>query len=1525
MKTFLDTHKGKSKTFIVYGNINDSIWCPDLAVRNFEQYLLKLLKSRGYQHVIFYGQAGTKGAYCLDPESSRFFFSENQGIGLPEAVEITEEFLNGRRGDTPNGTDSFGSRLRESASASRAGQETSVRSLMGRSRRRRGYQPGNLSEETASGDLSVQSPTPENPGQSAPAMIRYAHRGRELSEFLTEISPKMLDPSSHMAVVFYDVFTNRLGDFSSLRDCILSVWEQRSDADNICLMLAPETLYDTTAIVQYITEIGLQTKFAYRETGSGAMTLNPNNCFKIGLPNEDEVKNLLRRLAIAGTGRKHRKISFSYGELDDIAEEILFYSRSHQLGSDVPVELTSEYMKEIRNRVEQYVENYPGRKERVNLRPDNIHLIWNRPYTDRRSALEKINRSGWEKVFQLLKDLTEQTEGALRVRQQGEEAPQKLADWVIGRLAVMEEGKEDTRPPVPNFVLLGDPGVGKTTIARLIGELLRELGILKIGHTVEVTRENLTSSYVAGVPKATMACVNQADEGVLFIDEAHALGRKDGGAEHEGTGKEVVSTLNAVMTSPNRHFSVILAGYQEAMNEVFKLDDGFRSRFGDNVVVIEDYKPELLLKILTDAVRERNCTLDPGLLESEGEKKAPLLCMLERLYRERDRRRFGNAREMAALADKVSARAVNGVVKEECFYSEKISAEWFEEEEANGSLDKILEELRTNFVGMENIRTRLENLYLEIEEKLKLGMSVDDVRLKPIILVGNSGTGKTSVANLLAKMYFHLQLLGTPIPDTLNASQTADRYSGGSQRIILEHVKEAQDKKAMLFVDEAHQFCDPGFDGRGAFRACMAPLTDSDHPFLAVFAVYPNELDAFEKLDNGGKSRFEKICLNDYTGEELFEIIKRMVERQKCFMTQETERQLKRVCEYLYFVRTERSGNARQMENLLKDMDNNRRRRCRSQRIEMGTRESLCFLPEDIPQNLLEKLPPEREDPETVYEQIIEEMDEKVVGLEEVKEYLREVTDRVIEYKERELPLSEIPLNPLILSGNPGVGKTMAGTLVAKLLFRLHVINSSEMIYVQGSDLLGKYKNETSEKTNGLIQKAREEGKILFVDEAHQLCGSDVTGEEAIRCFMAPMTDGGRPFRAVFAVYEDKLGELLRLDPGFTRRARVFRMKDYTGSELFRILTVMAKKRGLQLEKETVPILEAHCENLYETRTGSSGNAGQLERLLDEMDRQRMKRCRLGGIKRTSPEGRRLTREDIPEHISRNIPGRNKELEIRRLEEIRARMRADRVGGEEVKNIISEKIDALKFNLLYPSRAKRVEPGHYFFKGNAGTGKTTGAVYLTKYFYEIGLIKEESAMMLSVSDLIGRYLGETGEKTKNRLMDGLNHVMLIDEAYMLADRGSHTNSYKQDALTELVNFLDNEGMRKISCVIFSGYDGDMDVLYGENQGLKSRIREIAFPDFTHEQSLKVLYDMAERDGYSVDEEVKQLLSELLGALEKRKDFANGRTVRRVYELLCRTVYRRCLEAEYQEEDERTERIMASDVPGVEEALGFVNM
>ena len=93
MKAFLDTHLDRSRTFVLWGKTNDVICCPDLVIRNYEQYLVKLLKDRGYEHIIFWG--ASNGAYCLDPDSARFFFSSKAGeTEKLTPLALTEKVVN---------------------------------------------------------------------------------------------------------------------------------------------------------------------------------------------------------------------------------------------------------------------------------------------------------------------------------------------------------------------------------------------------------------------------------------------------------------------------------------------------------------------------------------------------------------------------------------------------------------------------------------------------------------------------------------------------------------------------------------------------------------------------------------------------------------------------------------------------------------------------------------------------------------------------------------------------------------------------------------------------------------------------------------------------------------------------------------------------------------------------------------------------------------------------------------------------------------------------------------------------------------------------------------------------------------------------------------------------------------------------------------------------------------------------------------------------------------------------------------
>lgn len=147
-------------------------------------------------------------------------------------------------------------------------------------------------------------------------------------------------------------------------------------------------------------------------------------------------------------------------------------------------------------------------------------------------------------------------------------------------------------PMVLHMVFKGNPGTGKTTVARLFGKLFRSLEVLPKGHIIEVERADLVGEYIGHTAQKTREKINRAMGGVLFIDEAYSLAR--GGVKDFG--KEAVDTLVKAMEDHKNEFILILAGYTRPMDEFLRLNPGLKSRFPIQIL-FPDYSTLELLDI----------------------------------------------------------------------------------------------------------------------------------------------------------------------------------------------------------------------------------------------------------------------------------------------------------------------------------------------------------------------------------------------------------------------------------------------------------------------------------------------------------------------------------------------------------------------------------------------------------------------------------------------------------------------------------------------------------------------------------------------------------------------------------------------------------------------------------------------------------------------------------------------------------------------------------------------------------------
>ena len=158
-----------------------------------------------------------------------------------------------------------------------------------------------------------------------------------------------------------------------------------------------------------------------------------------------------------------------------------------------------------------------------------------------------------------------------------------------------------------HMIFAGNPGTGKTTIARTVAEVLRSLGVLRVGHLVEADRSSLVAGYVGQTAIKTHAVVQSALGGVLFIDEAYSLVSND----KDTFGREALDTLIKLVEDYRDDLVVILAGYKDEMNVLLSHNPGVRSRF-PTVIDFENYSGEELMEIFHSMVKSDDLTLDPA-------------------------------------------------------------------------------------------------------------------------------------------------------------------------------------------------------------------------------------------------------------------------------------------------------------------------------------------------------------------------------------------------------------------------------------------------------------------------------------------------------------------------------------------------------------------------------------------------------------------------------------------------------------------------------------------------------------------------------------------------------------------------------------------------------------------------------------------------------------------------------------------------------------------------------------------------
>lgn len=536
-----------------------------------------------------------------------------------------------------------------------------------------------------------------------------------------------------------------------------------------------------------------------------------------------------------------------------------------------------------------------------------------------------------ERIKELLEELDkliglQSVKKQIKKRIQGVDAEQKAQEVGASR-----KGGQGSL----HMLFTGNPGTGKTTVARMIGEIYQAMGILANGSNyVECSRSELVAQYVGQTAKNVTEYFQKAQGGVLFIDEAYALYNGD----RDTFGKEAVDQIILEMENNKDSMVVILAGYKKEMENFLKTNPGFDSRIR-NRIEFEDYTVEEMEKIFRGIVKKNNMQLNRGVDDAlyqmiEVRSKSP---------------NFGNGRGVRNLYEEVM-EAMNDrlhIMREkgnlitandyDIICKEDIEAVLGMQAKGEETLEELLARLN-NLTGLSSVKQKVQEMVDDVQVRNLMksrGQETNQQGTLHLAFKGNAGTGKTTVARLLGQIYMKLGILKKNVFISVSRENLVGKYQGHTATNVLEYLNKAEG--GILFIDEVYTLKNGEHDsyGKEAINTLVAQIEDRRDSLMVIVAGYGDKMKAFFDENQGLASRISnEIVFEDYTEDEMVDIFCQIAKEKNLLLAEGIEEVIKqKITEKLQSV--ENFGNARGVRNMLESAERRKNSRI-AQKVRRG-------------------------------------------------------------------------------------------------------------------------------------------------------------------------------------------------------------------------------------------------------------------------------------------------------------------------------------------------------------------------------------------------------------------------------------------------------------------------------------------------------------------------------------------------------------------------------------------------------------
>lgn len=748
---------------------------------------------------------------------------------------------------------------------------------------------------------------------------------------------------------------------------------------------------------------------------------------------------------------------------------------------------------------------------------------------------------------------------------------------------IEQDVKAGREPKIKDhYIFLGNPGTGKTTMARIFGDALNALGALPVGQFIEIGADGLISQFVGDTPKLVEKWVNKAMGGILFIDEAYQFVNND-------HGKDAIDALIRYAENERGKMVMILAGYEKDTAGLNKLNDGFKSRFNETMH-FRDYKPEELTEIFRGLVRrsEEGFTI-------AADAEAQLLNFFQNMYNMR-MKDFGNAREVRN-AYSAAVKRLKKRMAEDSSVLPAITLEDLQGEEVGKkrTVEDILASL-DDMVGLSNLKKDIRSIVGKAiiqRQRVERGL-VDPKNVGiHIAITGNPGTGKTQVAKRLGQVFKAAGILPTDKVVVKEKKHLLDSFANSAAKNMNEAVDEAMG--GILFIDEAYNLIpmdnpnDQSQDGKAAIESLMTRMLSDAGKFITVIAGYKNLIDEFIANANPGlSSRFtDRIHIEDYSATELEEIYIQQVRNNKLHIDEEALEVLRKAICDMVAAKDENFGNARSVIELFEQTMKKQGERLQKEYdiYNIPTEELDRIKKEDIPYEEEKKID---------LEECFRELDQ-LVGLKSVKDEIRNLADSIFTEQERarmEGRQPDIPMFHYQFLGNPGTGKTTVARIMGNIFHSLGLLPTNKLLEVKPSDLIIGYVGQTGKQTRKMVKRGL--GGVFFIDEAYGLHDGGYGEKDATPELLTSLLDYKGKMVGIVAGYPREMEAWKATNTGIDRRfEKTIYFEDYSAPDLCTIFENLCRKKGMKMEDTAREEMHRYFDKLVRHKTANFGNAAE--------------------------------------------------------------------------------------------------------------------------------------------------------------------------------------------------------------------------------------------------------------------------------------------------------------------------------------------